>query len=286
MTVLILTGARTAAGQSSGVLAVEERGFVFNETFEGSANADGEVMMLTSSARYVFNRHFSVAIGMPFYFDRLSSSTTGTTSNSGVGNFFAAVSGKWKNPTLGYATSLMGSAPTGDSKKGLSTGHGTFDWNNRFDHEFGIFTPFADAGVANALTDTRFFLRPFTSYGDLAHFEAGTDLDLSHSFSLTVSAYDIAPWGNQTIFSRVVSAGKTGSGGSHGRVFETNHETTGGASLDRDNGFTAGVTASPLPYLDCELGYTRSVRFALNTVSFGVGLNLSKLFRERSGISK
>jgi len=49
--------------------------------------------------------------------------------------------GVWKNPTLNYATSLTGSAPTGDSRKGLSTGHATFDWNNRLDHDIGPLTP-------------------------------------------------------------------------------------------------------------------------------------------------
>jgi hypothetical protein len=137
-----------------------------------------------------------------------------------------------------------------------------------------------DAGVANTIMDTRFFQRPFTSYGTLAHFEAGTDIDLSHSFSLTLSGYDIAPWGTQTIISRVVTAGSAGNptGIKHGRAFEGSHVTTGTASIASDDGYTAGLNFSPRPYLDLDLGYTRSVHYALNTVSFGVGVNLSSLF--------
>lgn len=250
---------------------------VLYEAFEGSTNSDGQVMVLTSLVMYHFNSHFSAGFGIPVYFDR-TSSATGTTSSSGIGNFFGTVSSVWKSSVLSYGTTLTGSAPTGDKRKGLSTGHGTYDWDNRVEHSISRFTPFVDAGLANAVTDTRFFVRPFTSYGHLAHFEAGFDTDLSHSFTLTLSTYDIAPWGNQTIFSRFVNPGATGKGGSHGRVFELAQQTSGSASLTRDNGFTAGLSASPSRFLDLELGYTRSVHFDLNTVSFGLGVNLTKLF--------
>jgi hypothetical protein len=239
---------------------------------------------LTSSATYQFNSNFSAGMGIPIYFDRASSAATGTTSSSGIGNAFVTLHAGWKQPLLHYATSLTGTAPTGDSKKGLSTGHATFDWDNRLDHDFSWLTPFVDLGLANSVTDTRFFQRPFTSFGHLAHFEGGTDVDLSHSLSLTFSAYDIAPWGTQTLASRVVGSGAAGSPGAvkHGRVFENAHQTTGTAALARDNGFTAGLSLSPKPYLDLSLGYSRSVHYALNTVSFGAGVNLSSLFGKTS----
>lgn len=280
---LVYLGA--AAGvhaQSSPNPAGIERGFVFYESFEGDSNSDGQVMVLSSSAAYHFNEHFSAGVGIPIYFDHVSSSITGTTSqsSSGIGNVFATVRAAWKNPFLNYATSLTGAAPSGDSKKGLSTGHATFNWDNRVDHDVSVFTPFVDLGLANSIPDTRYFLRPFTSYGDLAHFEAGTDIDLSHSLSLTLSGYDIAPWGTQTIVSRVVAAGAPGKSGSvsHGRAFENSHTTTGTASLSSDDGFTADLSFSPRRYLDLDFGYTRSVHYALNSVSFGVGVNLSSLF--------
>jgi hypothetical protein len=277
---LLLFGAGVSIhAQSSPNPAGNSRGFVFYESLEGDSNTDGQVFIFTSSATYHFNSHFSAGLGVPIYFDRASSSS-GTASSSGVGNLFLTLRAAWKNPFLNYTTALTGTAPSGDTKKGLSTGHATFDWDNRIDHDISIFTPFIDAGVSNSIMDTRFFQRPFTSYGDLAHFEGGTDIDLSHSFSLTLSAYDIAPWGTQTIISRVVPTGSTGnpSGAGHGRAFEGSHVTTGTASLARDNGYTAGLSFNPKPYLDLDLGYTRSVHYALNTVSFGVGVNLSSLF--------
>jgi hypothetical protein len=280
MCFLLLSGTNAVIhAQSSPNPAGSQRGIVFYESFEGDSNSDGQVMVLSSSATYHFNEHFSVGVGIPIYFNH-PSSTTGTTSTSGIGNAFASVHAVWKSPFLNYGTSLTGSAPTGDSKKGLSTGHATFDWDNRVNHDFGVLTPFFDFGAANSIPDTRYFLRPFSSYGYLAHFEAGTDIDLTHSFSLTLSGYDIAPWGTQTIISRQVPAGSPGKPGgvTHGRAFENNHVTTGTASLASDDGFNADLSFSPRPYLDLDLGYTRSVRYALNSVSFGIGINLSSLF--------
>ena len=260
--------------------AGNERGFVFYEAFEGDSNSDEQVMILSSSATYHFNKHYSAGIGIPIYFDHPATSVTGATSSSGIGNVFATLSAVWKSPVLNYSTSLTGAAPTGESKKGLSTGHATFDWDNRVNHDFGVLTPFVDLGAANSITDTRFFIRPFSSYGYLAHFEAGTDIDLSHSLSLTLSGYEIAPWGTQTVVSRIVAAGSPGKSGNvtHGRAFENNHLTTGSTSLTSDDGLNANLSFNPKPYLDLDFGYTRSVHYALNSVSFGIGINLSTLF--------
>lgn len=284
LTILIIVGARTAAAQgSSSPTGKANGGLDWYESFEGSTDSSGQVMALTSSATYHLGEHFSVGAGIPFYYNR-STSTTGATRSEGIGDIFVTLGASWKGSALNYGTSLTGSAPTGNSAKGLSTGHATFDWNNRFDHSFKVLTPFIDAGVGNGITDTLFFHRPFTSFGYLAHFEGGTDVDLSHSFTLTLSAYDIAPWGTQTIFSRAIAKGATGSGGQHGRVFETNHQMTGGASINQDNGFTAGLSLSPKSYLDLDVGYTHSVKFAFNTFSWGVGVNLSKLFSGKNSI--
>lgn len=282
LAILIATSALTAAAQGSSVPTGKTNGggFDWNEAFEGSTDSSGQVMVLTSSAAYHFGR-FSLGAGIPVYFNR-STSTTGVTTSEGLGDFFVTLGSSWKSPVLNYSSALTGSAPTGDSAKGFSTGHATFDWNNRIEHDFDILTPFVDAGMANTVTDTVFFHRPFTSYGYLAHFEAGTDVDLSHSFSLTLSAYDIAPWGTQTILSRNVPKGGAGPGGQHGRVFQTNHQTTGGASINQDDGFTAGLNFNPKPYLNFDLGYTRSVKFAFNTFSWGIGVNLSKLLSAKN----
>ncbi len=277
LAILILASALTAAAQGFSVPpSGKTTNFVdWNESFEGSTGSSGQEMVLNSSATYHFGR-FSVGTGIPVYFNR-SIFPTGATMSDGIGDVFVALGASWNVPLLNYNEVLTATVPTGNPNKGFSTGHATFDWNNRIDQTYGFLTPFVDGGLANTTTDTPYFHRPFTSYGYLAHFEAGADVDLPHSFTLLLSAYEIAPWGTQTIISRDVVTGATGSGGQDGRVYEVNHLTTGPAYINHDEGFTAGLTFRPKPYLNLALGYTRSVSFAFNTFSWGIGVNMSKL---------
>ncbi len=267
------------------------KGFALIESFQGSRNSEGQVYILNSSVGYNFNRFFGVFTGLPVYLVRTSSSISGTTSsstNSGIGNFYVGLRLSLNNPLVNYSSTLTGWAPTGDTNTGLSTGRATFDWDNRLDRGFSNWTPFLDLGVGNTITDTRFFRRPFTSLGRVAHFEAGTDLTIFPAVSIGASAYDIEPWGQQRVFSRLVQrqsglpGGTPGTSG-RGRVFETSAETIGTADLTRDHGFNGWVEVKPVKALAFELGYSRSVRYALNTVSFGVVVNLSSLVNRRPG---
>src|SRR5712691_1833561 len=257
------------------------KGFTSYTEFGGSSNSDGRVFELDSSVGYNFSKHFGLDMGLPIYFTQASSSTTGgSTSNNGVGNPHVDLRLKFSNPAVNYGSVLTGLAPTADTKKGLSTGRATFDWTNRFDRSFSRLTPFAEAGIANTIADSRLFKRPYTSLGFNAHFQAGTNFDLWKFFSVGASAYDILPSGQQTIFSKLVKQQPGGnSNSSHGRVFENNAQTTGTAAIARDNGYSTWVDASPNRYLDMELGYTHSVHYALNTVSFSVGVNIGQLAR-------
>jgi hypothetical protein len=201
-----------------------------------------------------------------------------------VGN--PSVDLRWKYPhsSLNYATVLTGSAPLGDKNLGLSTGHATFDWTNRFDHGFNQVTPFVEAGFSNTTSDSRLFVRPYTTFGLNAHFRGGAEIDVWKFISVGAAGYDIAPFGNQTVFSRVVGASGTGgpgagAGTTHGQGFNTGHQTTGTSSIAADDGFSTWVDASLNKYTDAEIGYTRSVQFNLNSVSFSVGFNVGRLLR-------
>ncbi len=57
----------------------------------------------------------------------------------------------------------------------------------------------------------------------------------------------------------------------------------GSADIARDNGFLTWVESSRLRVVHLEAGYTRSVHFALNTLSFGVGVNVGPLVRRIRG---
>lgn len=269
----------SSAQTSARPAAQDETGFTSYAEFGGTSNADGQIYELNSSVGYNFSQHLGMDVGIPIYFVR-PSSTTGGTSSNGLGNPFFDARLKFLNPVVNFGSTLTGFAPVADSKKGFSTGRGTFDWTNHFDHSFSNLTPFGEVGIANTITDTRLFLRPFTTLGFNTHFRAGANYDVWKFFSVGASGYDILPTGQQTVFSKV--AGGSGNAGpaSHGRVFENNQQTTGSADIARDHGFSTWIAASPSKYIDMELGFTRSMHYDLNSVSFTMGFNLGQWYRK------
>jgi hypothetical protein len=265
-------------------------GLTLGAKFEGSYSSDGSVYDIGSAVGYNFSRHFGVDVGVPFYFTSTASSikknNTGAVSGIGVGSFFTDLRLNYPNPSLSFSSALHLTAPTGDTKKGLSTGHATWNVANHFDHAFGNFSPFLDFGVGNTVLDTRFFHRPFITFGYDAQFEGGLEYDAG-KFSFSASAYDVVPWGNQTVISRVFRCGssaKCGAGGktTNRKSFTTSSISTGAADLVRDNGFNAGVDYKPAGYLDFEFDFSRSVPLQLNSYSFGIGVDLSRLLRPRA----
>lgn len=264
----------------------ESTGVTLNTSFNGSVASGSDVYDWTTTTGYKFDKHFSANLGIPILFVHGTTSTGTSTTNSGLGNVFGQLQFVDKNPLLNFGAVATVALPTGDSSKGLSTGRVTADATGQVAKELGRFTPFLSAGVANSILDSRYWRRPYTTLGDLAHFEGGTAFDLGRSLTLSASLYDVTPWGSQKVYSRVVGKGvSTGGGSKHGRVFLDNGLTSGDASIDRDNGVNADLDFSPLKYVDFDLGYTHSVHFQTDIFSFSVGFNLTPLLR-RTGISR
>lgn len=243
-----------------------QNGFTWTETYEGSGNTDGFITDINSTLGYTFGKHFAMDMGVPYLFFQPSSSKTGTTSASGMGNPYLGFRYSAKGSALDFSTSLNSAIPTASTAKGLSTGHVTVDWSNHFAHEFDLVTPFVDVGLANSIPDTRFLHRPYISYGDVAHFEGGAELDLGDKFSVTASGYYILPWGAQQVFLR---GNKSSSGPMKGSI-----------SLTRDNGINLGIDYNPTRSLDLSAGYSRSVYSVLNTFSFAIEVNVSSLLKK------
>ena len=287
--VLITLAGWRLFGQST-----ETSGFAFYERFQGSASSLGWVNQLDTSVGYNFGAHFSLDAGLPVYFIRPSSSTiaaTGTSSANGIGNVYAQLRLSEANPIVNFASTVTGTAPTGDKTNGFSTGHATVDWSNYFEHSFSQLTPFFDVGIANAVSDTMFFIRPYTTYGVVTHVEGGARYRLVRGLSVGVSGFAIEPSGVQTVVSRLVrkSASKTTTGGtstpgsrtsgSGERVFQNTSVTRGAADIARDNGFSTWLQIAPATGVSLYAGYTRSTHFALNTAFFGISFNLGKAIR-------
>jgi hypothetical protein len=262
-------------------------GWNLGARFEGSSSGDGSVYDLGFGVGYNFSRHFGIGLGVPYYFvgtpSTVKSKNPSAVSGTGLGNFGADLKWFYPGATLNYASTIHLGAPTGDIKKGLSTGHATWNWTNHIEHGWGNFTPFIDGGVGNSVQDTRYFHRPFMTFGYNVQFEAGTEVDAG-PFSVSGSAYDVAPWGTQTVVSRVFrcsSSVKCGAAGTstNRKGYLDSSVQTGDASLARDNGFNASVEVKPAKTLELEFDYSRSVPLHLNTFSFGVGVDLGGLLR-------
>ena len=265
-------------------------GWTLGTKFEGSTSGDGSVYDLGFGGGYNFSHHFGVSIGIPYYFvgtpSAVASKDPNAVSGSGLGNVGADLKWLFPGSTVNYASTIHLGAPTGDIKRGFSTGHATWNWANHIEHGWGNFTPFLDGGVGNTVQDTKYVQRPFTTFGYNAQFEAGTEIDMG-PLSLSGSAYDIAPWGTQTEVSRVFRCSGSGKCGASGK--STNRKgyldssvQTGDASLVRDNGFNASVEVKPAKALDLEFDYSRSVPLRLNTFSFGIGVDLGMMIRRAS----
>jgi hypothetical protein len=260
--------------------ATDNTGWTSYVQFGGTSNADGQVFQLQPSIGYSFNEHFGMDFGLPFYSVHASSSNAGGVSGHGVGNPWVDLRYKILTPRLNYGTMLTGAAPLGDSKLGLSTGRATFDWNSRVERSFSPLTPFAEAGLSNTISDTRLFLRPYTTLGLNAHFQAGTSINVWKHVSVGGSLYDILPFGDQTVFSRVTGASSNGPAATHGRSFQTSQQTTGTSAIARDSGFSTWLDAGLNRYMDAEIGFTRSVHYDLNSVSFALGFNVGRLLHD------
>jgi hypothetical protein len=296
--------------------------FTFSPRVQSSVNSLGAVTRLDIPVGYVFTPHWSVDAGVPFYFISPSSSTTASTGAApvnGLGNVYTDVRFTLLNPKLNYLSTLTGTAPTGDRSKGLSTGHVTVDWSNYFDHSFQRLTPFAEIGAANAVSDTEFFIRPYTTSGFVTHFQAGARYRLARWVNFAASGYAIEGVGDQTVISRIApgkpaaasakaalangaanaapNAGNAAgnalgnlpgaagaipglvNAGSRNAVFEDTAVTTGSSSIARDEGFSGWFQFGSGRVLNFYAGFTRSTHYDLNTVFFGVGVNVHKAGR-------
>jgi hypothetical protein len=196
----------------------------------------------------------------------------------------------------------VATAPTGDKTNGFSTGRATVDWTNTFSHKVSAVTPFVEIGLANTLSDTSLFVRPFTTLGFVGHFDGGATIALSRYVDVGVSAYAVRAAGQQTIISKIVGRGKTtsttpiahavsgtgatasaaaganGSGhnGSPTAVFETASQTVGTSSLANDHGFSSWFGVNAGANVDFQVGYTRSVGYDPNTLFARIGFRFGK----------
>ena len=104
-------------------------------------------------------------------------------------------------------------------------------------------------------------------------------MELVRHFAVGGSGYEITPFGNQKVFSKLVQQGQTRTtSGKKGGVFENTFSASGN-DLTRENGVSTWVAFEPGQLWRAQLGYNRSVTFAQNSFTFDLGLNVGKMLR-------
>ena len=263
------------------------RGIKLYETFAGSSSSSGSVFNMTNTLGYDFTGHLGVDISLPIYFVRPPGNSGFAGSAAGVGNPSMDAHLTLELPLVDYSPTATVTFPTASITKGYSTGSVTYDLDNRFEHDFSRVTPFFDVDVGNSLNNgssaarRRQIQQPYITLGKVANFMIGSDVHLADRWTVSADVYDVVPWGPQTVLSRIVPPGMVGNGGKHNRSFEIFQQQDGGAELVSDDGADASVAFSPTHSIDLTLAFDRSFHYALNTISFSVGFNISQILSRK-----
>jgi len=283
----LLLGIALLAAPAAALAQDTETGVISHLHFGGDSSSVGQIYRLEPSAGYAFSRHFSVSAGVPVYFVHPSSDTaaTGAKSVNGIGNAYLDFKFETSKSETYFSSRVRGTAPTGKVEDGFSTGRATVDWTNYVSHSVGAVTPFGSVGFANTVSDTHFFSRPFNSLGFVGHLEGGAELQLHRGVSVAGSGYAILPSGQQKVYSKLIQRGRTGTTNPAGRVrgkstrFETESVVVGGEEVARDHGASVWFGVSPAKGVNLELGYSRSITYAYNSVFFNLGFDIGRVTR-------
>ncbi len=270
-------------------------GITLYEAFDGSSGASGSLLRMSNDVGFEFRRLVGFDLVLPIYFAVPPVQQPGfSPAKPSLGSLSVGAHISLPLPLIEYTPALTIAFPTGSVSKGLSTGAVTYDLDNHFQHGFALLplAAFLDADVGNSQNNGNgpfhsCVQMPFLTFGKMAEFKAGAEFHPLDDLTATADGYDIVPWGPQTMYSRILRPGSVGTGGAHNRAFELAPITDGGPGLTRDDGYEVSVGYNPrhflhLRFLDLTAGYSHSVYYDLNTVSLGVGINVSQLLSRRA----
>jgi hypothetical protein len=257
-----IVGGRTASATTndagpSGIIPFAKG---FNASLGTSSQYDssnGWSSILTPGVAFRFNRLLSVSASVPIYASINVESNTGTkakpvytatTRHGAPGDASLAAQLDAHPLVLDYNATLSIGLPSGNTAYGLGAGKTTYDFNNHFEKSFGIFSPDIEFGIGSSSNLIRPRVRKtYTSVGPLAHFQAGTSIDLPLNLSFEADAYEELPLNSSTIY----------SGARSGKKKATAATTAGSAE---DNGFSTSLDLPLSGRVTLSGFYDRSIR--------------------------
>ena len=230
-------------------------------------SSNGWSSLLSPDIAYRFTRHVSADVGVPVY-TGISILVTGgskpkptevqTLKHFVLGDTNLSAHFEANPALLSYNLTTTLGLPTGNSAFGLGAGQVTYYVNNHLEKSFGPLSPDIEIGIADSSSlVTRRVRKSYLSVGTLAHFQAGSSIDLPYHLSFSADAYEELPLSAQTLYST------TGRGKKKKRVAT-------GKSIAEDNGFATSLDIPLTPHLTGSGSYNRSLRAQDDT--FGLSL--------------
>ena len=296
---LLMLAASVCAAQSTPTslsLRIPDKGFSsytsLSQSYDSSANWTS---IVDSTVAYNFNKVFGISLGAPFYLaynqPLFTTTTTTSTQNGGPTAQFAPISGyhamgdmrfglRFATPTpiIKYVVTATGTAPTGNTSIGISTGRVTADFNNHLEFDLGRVSPLVEFGLADSSALVNMVKRPYTTLGALSHYRAGLGLPLGKRLNLELAGYENLPLGLQKLYSQEFNHGKGSASngkGSSAPIYEQVALAIG-KGFTEDNGFTTGLNADIGRYMDMGFTYDRSARQKLDSIEFSIGIRIGR----------
>jgi hypothetical protein len=236
----------------------EVRGF--NATLGTTSQHDsssGWSSVLNPDVAYRFTRHMSLDASVPIYTYINVDANVGTKAKPvygyrperGVfGDTSVAFHFETTAHTVDYNATVTLGLPSGNTDYGLGAGQPTYDLNNHFEMSFRIFTPDIEIGQGDtsSLISQR-IRKSYVAVGPLAHFQAGTSVDLPLKMEFEADAYEELPMATDVVYST------TGKG---------KKKVTTGTNYDpgEDNGFLTSLDIPLSRHVVLSGFYSRSLR--------------------------
>lgn len=229
-------------------------------------SSSGWATILTPDVAYRFNSVFSLDASVPIYADIQVRQNIGTkakpvytevTKHGVPGDSSIAAQLDRQGDILSYTGTGTLGLPTGKTAYGLGAGKVTGDFNNHIEKDLGIFTPDIEFGIGNSTSLIHRRVRKnFSSLGPLAHFQAGSSLDLPLNISFDAEGYEELPLSASTVYS-ITGVGRT----------KSKNRTTNSAE---DNGLTASLDIPVGSHITFSGFFDHSVRTGDNVVGLSI----------------
>jgi hypothetical protein len=196
------------------------------------------------------NRRLSFDVNVPWYpslaaytptvVNGTTTTTTLTQQHNVIGDASASAHAGAGHGDFNFNAGAAIGFPTGDQSLGVGAAETTWHFGTHSEYSIGPFTPDVEAGIGNSSAFASSLVhKSYTAVGQMANFQAGTNVDLPQKFSLDVEAYEAMPIQLQNIFgtisrrgnharsgSKKTLQGATGSGEDNGVNIELEHSLT------------------------------------------------------------